>query len=502
MRKTFFSCFLVVLSVALLHLSSCQKDIFITSPGAGLEFSLDTLTFDTVFTNLGNATRRFKVYNPHDQIIRINRARLGGGSQSDFKINIDGASTVSASNIEIPAKDSIYVFATVFIDPNNGDAVRLDSIIFETDGGGSQRVILHAYGWNAEYIGQVGYLTTFTNQTVTLNNSKPYIFMGIVAFDSSSCLVIPGGVEIYMFGGPTTRPGDRAMIYIGHESCIRSNVGGDLNNPVEIKTHRLEEDYQLVPFHHNGIYLSKTSKDNLIHGTIIRNAVDGVFVDSFSTNGSPKLEMTNCKIYNVQRSGVLGRGAHIEMTNTVIANSNQFNFIGIRGGAYNFRHCTFANYGLGLVSRSEVILSYRNYEIQIIGGVETAVTDAGEAYFTNCIIYGNKREEVEVLTAGNPVNNFKYEFTNCLMKVDTFSQNMVNCITNKDPLFVDKDDYNYDIDSTGSPANNAGVSTSMPIPQGSWSIFTFLSPFSGPFQDIINVQREPTPAIGAYEILN
>ena len=484
--------FLLALPFFLMQITACQKDQFITKSGAGLEFSLDTLTFDTVFTNLGNATRRFKVYNRHNQIIMIKSAYLGGGDQSDYQINIDGLSGTSSSDIEVPAGDSIYIFASVFIDPNNGDAVRQDSIMFETEGGGTQKVILHAYGWNAEYIGQVGYLTTYTNTTLTLNNSKPYIFMGVIAIDSNSCIVIPGGTEIYMFGGPTTRPGDRAMLYIGHNSCIESNKGGNLNNPVEFKTHRLEEDYQLITFHHNGIYLSKTSRDNFIDGTIIRNAVDGVFVDSFSTNGTYKLEMNNCKIFNVERSGVLGRGAHIKMTNTVIANSNQFNFIGIRGGDYNFRHCTFANFGSGLVSRSEPIISYRDYEIQIINGQEVAVTDDGTAYFTNCIIYGNKNEEIEVLTAEDPFVTFDYTFTNCLMKVDTFSQNMNSCITNQDPFFVDEDEYDFKIDSTASAANDAGTPSS--IPSGT---------FSGPNFDIIGVSRNSNnPAIGAYAIPN
>lgn len=489
MRLTFLKYFLFIAVVfSLIQFSACKKDQFITTSGAGLTFSMDTLTFDTVFTNLGNATRRFKVYNPHDQIIRINRAYLAGGALSDFNINIDGFTGTTSSDIEIPAKDSIYVFANVRIDPNNGDAVRVDSVLFETDGGGTQSVILHAYGWNAIYVGQLGdtNVTRYSNQNITLTNTQPYVFLGTIVIDSNSCITIEGGTEIYMYGGPATRPGDRAVLYIGYNSCIRSNVGGNLNNPVIFKTHRLEEDYQLIPFHHNGIYLSRYSRDNIIHGTIIRNAVDGIFVDSFSTNGSPKLELHNSKIYNVERSGVLGRGAHIQMTNTVIANSNQYNFIGIRGGLYNFAHCTFANVGAGLVSRSEPILSYRDYEIRIINKVETLFTSSGQANFTNCILYGTKNEEVEVLTSNNP-QNFSFNFTNCLMKVDTFSQNMTACITNQDPLFVDEENFNYAIDSTSSPAKNAGASNIPNIPIN-------LVP------DIIGESRNINPSIGAYAI--
>lgn len=503
MQRTFFKYLLFfVLSYLLFQLTACKKDQFITTSGAGLEFSMDTLTFDTVFTNLGSATRRFKVYNPHDQIIRINNVYLGGGEPSDFNVNIDGFTGVASSNVEIPAKDSIYIFANVFIDPNNGDAIRKDSILFETDGGGTQKVILYAYGWNANYEGQVGFIRTFTDTTVTLTNTRPYIFMGINAFEDNSCLIINPGVEIYMFGGPTSRPGERATIYIGDNSCIRSNVGGDLNNPVVIKTHRLEEDYQLIPFHHNGIRLGPGSRDNIIHGTIIRNAVDGIFIDSFTVNGSPKLDLKNSKIYNVDRSCVLARGSYITMTNTVLANSNQYNFIGIRGGAYNFRNCTFINVGAGLVSRSEAVVSLRDYEIVIdADGNEIPVKSQGEAYFTNCIIYGSKNEEIEILPLNDPPVDFYYEFNNCLMKVDTFSQNMINCVTNQDPLFLDEDNFDYKIDSVGSPANNVGLPSTTSVPS-SWRVIPGLPGLTGPFNDIINQQRETTPAIGAYAIPN
>lgn len=85
MQQTFFKYLLFsALAYFLFQLTACKKDQFITTSGAGLEFSLDTLTFDTVFTNLGTATRRFKVYNPHNQIIRINNVFLGGGEPSDL----------------------------------------------------------------------------------------------------------------------------------------------------------------------------------------------------------------------------------------------------------------------------------------------------------------------------------------------------------------------------------------------------------------------------------
>ncbi len=482
MKTCFIKLIVPVLAcILMIQFNSCQKDKFITTAGAALEFSMDTLTFDTVFTDMGSATRRCKVYNPHDQKIMIKNVYLGGGDLSDYNINIDGSGGTSSSDIEVPAGDSIYLFASVFIDPNNGDAIRLDSIMFETERGGTQKVILYAYGWNAEYIGLVGYQRTFSDTTLILNNNKPYVFSGIIAIENNSCIVIPGGTEIYMFGGPTSRPGDRAKLYIGHESCIRSNVGGNLNNPVEFKTHRLEEDYQLIPFHHDGIHLGKTSKNNIIHGTVIRNAVDGIRIDSLSVNSNPKLELHNSMIYNVDRSAILGIQGQAAVSNTVVANSNQYGFVGIKGGEYDFRHCTFVNYGTDLVRRSEAVLSCRNY----IADPITKIPDpaAGNVNFTNCIIYGNQSEETEVSVVQSSMP-YSYSFNHCLMKVDTFSHNMDFCILNKDPLFEDFSNYNYNIIDANSPAKDAGKSISSTIL----------------FYDIMGKPRNPVnPDVGAFE---
>jgi len=477
MRQILLGLTLFLSFLLFFQLTSCKKNQFITSAGAGLSFEVDTLTFDTVFTGLGNATRRFKVYNPHPQPILLNNVRLAGGQYSDYKINIDGFTGHTSSNIEIPPKDSIYIFAKVYIDPNNGDAIREDSILFETDGGGSQRVVLHAYGWNANYIGQVGYQTTFFSDT-TLTPGRPYIFMGIVRF-VNACLTIQGGTQIYMFGGPSTQPGGRAAILIDSNACIKSNVGGDLNNPVELKTHRLEADYQNITFHHQGIILATYSRDNQIHGTIIRNAVDGIQVQARSINSSPKLEIRKSFIYNVDRAGIIGLNADIDAYNTIIANSNQYNFVGIYGGEYDFTHCTFANLGSALVSRSEPIISARDYLVEDDIVFQNDTTN--HTIFTNCIIYGTKREEVEFLLAdNNPLYDFELNHT--LVKADTFSQGIgPNCIRNQDPLFVDEDEFIFEIDSSGSPAKDAGRSTST-------------------FTDALGrIRNTSSPTLGAYE---
>ena len=116
--------------------TSCKKEVFNDDPAARLQFSVDTLYFDTVFTSLGSVTKRFLVYNRGDQAVKVGKISLAGGSNSPYRLNIDGIPGDIAANVEIEANDSIYIFAEVTIDPNNqlNPFVVHDSVRFELNG--------------------------------------------------------------------------------------------------------------------------------------------------------------------------------------------------------------------------------------------------------------------------------------------------------------------------------------------------------------------------------
>ena len=77
---------------------------------------------------------------------------MAGGASSSYRINIDGDAGTSFNDIEIPAKDSIYVFAEVTVNPNaaNLPFIIEDSIEFLTNGI-LQQVQLNDYGQNANF---------------------------------------------------------------------------------------------------------------------------------------------------------------------------------------------------------------------------------------------------------------------------------------------------------------------------------------------------------------
>ena len=110
---------IIFLLLATVFIMACRKDNIDTSSGINLRFSVDTVTFDTVFTDVGSITKRLKVFNPSQDRIRISDIQLAGGDNSNFRINVDGVNQTQVSDVEILGKDSIYIFVEATIDPND-----------------------------------------------------------------------------------------------------------------------------------------------------------------------------------------------------------------------------------------------------------------------------------------------------------------------------------------------------------------------------------------------
>ena len=101
--------------------SSCNKQNVITDSTAMLTLKTDTLTFDTVFTTIGSTTLSFKIHNEHSQSIQVSSIDLAGGDNSQFRLNINGASTNNGVDYTIAANDSMYIHVEVTVEPNEDD---------------------------------------------------------------------------------------------------------------------------------------------------------------------------------------------------------------------------------------------------------------------------------------------------------------------------------------------------------------------------------------------
>jgi len=182
----------IILLVLLISAIACNRDQLDPDPEARPSFSTDTITFDTIFTTIGSATMNFKIYNRSNRPMIIRSITLAGGNNSFFKLNIDGVSSSSQQDVEIPPDDSLFIFVAVTVDPTNSNnpVVIKDSIIFNTNGV-FQDVKLIAYGQDVHLINGdiIG--------TQTWTNDKPYLIYNSMAVDTGQILTIEEGTQIF-----------------------------------------------------------------------------------------------------------------------------------------------------------------------------------------------------------------------------------------------------------------------------------------------------------------
>jgi hypothetical protein len=139
--------FLVLLVVVVAAVSCVPEQEQITfDTTAKLRFSADSITFDTVFTNLGSVTQRLKVFNDSKNAVRITDIAISENN-SPFTITVNGQVGTSFQETRLLGEDSLLILVEVFIDPRDEDLPFLvtDQINFETNGN-LQDVDLVAYG--------------------------------------------------------------------------------------------------------------------------------------------------------------------------------------------------------------------------------------------------------------------------------------------------------------------------------------------------------------------
>lgn len=140
--------FLLIVAVSL-GLASCIEDGFSTSPSDQPSFSTDTLHMGVIFTEEPSPTNRFMVYNPHTKSLSISDIRLSGENARYFRVNVDGISGESFSNVEIRSKDSIYVFVEATLPEVNASVpTAIEAKLDFTTNGAVSSVVLRADAQN------------------------------------------------------------------------------------------------------------------------------------------------------------------------------------------------------------------------------------------------------------------------------------------------------------------------------------------------------------------
>lgn len=433
--KQFFLC----LTLAGLW-ASCEKESYVDSGSAELKFSEEEVFFDTIFQTLGSSTRRFKAYNRNDQKLKINNIRLMGGANSVYKINIDGRPASEISDYTLRPNDSMYLFAEVKINPNDGDNPFLvkDSIAFSTNGS-TQYLDLVAYGRNAHVHRRQD---SIPNGATTWDSDLPHLIVDYLIVDSNETLTIPEGTEVFATG-------NASLFVFG-----TLQVNGSKDNPVTFQGARPEEAFVDEPGQWQGIRLLPSSKDNFFNYALLNEGTVGIQVDSSSVNQNPKLDFRNGRIRNMATAGIQGFTADIVAFNSIISSACGHLVSGRLGGSYSFFHCTFVASNCQC-SPEDPAIYFGNSPFEDQAGAKTFF-DLNLTLF-NSIVWGYKAEEVAFAKIRSEENEFNAAIQSTFLKTEKEGLDAAGNILNEDPLFNEVCQYDFTVEE-GSPLVNSGTS--------------------------------------------
>lgn len=435
---------LSTLFISLLVFSSCKKESFINDASARLSTSEETLKFDTVFTSTGSVTQFFRIYNDNDQKLRLSRVALAGGGSSSFKINVDGFAGPEVTDIEMEAKDSLYVFVTVKINPSAADLpfIIQDSVRIEFNGN-TRWVKLEAWGQNAHFM-----RSRLIASDEIWTNDKPYVILDGLQVDTNVTLTIQEGARIYLHADAPFVVDGTLIINGKYHDSTRVHFRGD----------RLDEPYRDYPASWPGIFFRGSSRNNQLNYTTVHNAYQGIVAEGPSGNANPKLRLNECIIDNCYDAGILGLKTSITAQNTLISNCGK-NIILAWGGVYDFNHCTSVAYSNSFILHKEPALLVTDYYKT---GSTVATADLN-AQFRNSIFWGdNGTVDDEVITGKQGSGVFNVGFQHCLWKVkkDPANTTSSNMLVNTEPLFdsINNSKRFYDFHlKENSPVINKGL---------------------------------------------
>ncbi|TGD77875.1 right-handed parallel beta-helix repeat-containing protein [Hymenobacter wooponensis] len=512
---------LLVLSCITVLLPGCEpkEDLLTKDSSAVLEFSTDTVKFDTVFTSVGSVTKRLWVRNRNPRAVKVEEISIESQPGVTYSLLIDGDAATTARDKVIRGKDSLLILVRATIDPTPSDEKPFlveNNLRFRTNGN-DQQVKVVSYGQNA-YFHSAERLACNT----IWKADKPHVIYGYALVDSTCTLTIEPGARIYSHAGAFLVVKGRLRISPNYRPT--GEVKADDRNIVRFQGDRREKDYAELPGQWGGIEFDASSHDNEIRFTELKNASFGLLIyNPYNRQPRPKVTVENCSIRNIssysldfasgglalQGAALLGLSGDFTVRNTLITNCWEYAIWGVQGSVYQLDYCTIANYvyappgssSSSLIRLTPSVLLSDNIKINN----QTRPVVSPQFTMRNSILWaqprltfdGTSQDELTFLNGERYASNINISNSVLLTKQYTtgpLSQdkngNILNPTEGPNYLFKSTPSrprgkaYNFELD-TLSPASNKGV----PLP----SLTT----------DLLNRPRDPaTPDLGAYERKN
>ncbi|QDA60179.1 hypothetical protein [Hymenobacter jejuensis] len=479
-----------------------KEDVITTSASAKLEFSSDTVKFDTVFVQKGTVTKRLWVYNRNARAVKVEQISLGTPANSPYTLTLNGEAGVGASNVEIRGKDSVLVLVRAAIDPTAGDGKPFlieDQVRFRTNGN-EQSVRLIAYGQNAYF---------HDGETLPCDavwrNDKPHVIYNSVLVGPNCTLTIEPGTRVYSHANSAIVVQGRLLVNANFNPGTATVKATD-RNIVRFAADRLEPFYNEIPGQWRGIQFDASSHDNVVRYAEIKNASFGLLVyNPQNLQPRPRVTVENTVIKNISGAaltfasggqnftggGILSFSGDFSLTNCLITNCGEYAVLSIGSGLFGMNFCTVANFTPSFKRDSPSMAFTDDFATPQAARQPTVVDIRNSIVWGNTFANGLLLKD-ELLFKFKP-GNIQRNLVNNLIRTDLYkeyqlpnqSNNESNYPKFKRPAGVGySDKFDYQLD-TLSPASNKRYAT----------------PFVS--RDLLNVARDPSsPDLGAYERLN
>jgi hypothetical protein len=378
-------------------LTSCREDV--SSGSEPLQLSVDTLSFDTVFSTVGSTTAWLTIRNAQSEPVTINRIYLRSGGSSGYRMNVDGDNGTSFEQLTIPGNDSLFLFVALTTpEQNSPNPVRVEDAIVIESQGTARQIVLKAWSWDAViWRGKI-----IQNDTLITGDKPLLIYDSLVVADQKT-LQIQEGATFFMHDAA------KVLVY----GTIQAT--GTLEKPVVFRGDRLDNvysglSYDVYPGQWHYIQLKKSSFNNTFDYTQIRGAYYGIVADS-SGSDQLKFRLSNSIIHNMVSMGIYSVSNQLDLINSQVSNSGSYT-VCIIGGKVRIIQCTIANY-MSFVTRDGASLVLAN---NLVDDQEQVYTYPLEASLENNVIFGSQADELGLAISVESETDKPVYFKNCLIR--------------------------------------------------------------------------------------
>jgi hypothetical protein len=517
-KKLLFPVLLLLSAGLSLWLPSCKPREEELQTSGGLEFSADTVKFDTVFTTLRTITKRLWVYNRNSKGVTVDLISLDKPTSSPYTLLINGDLKQTANNLFIRGQDSLLILVRAQLKDSgqNGAAkgyVMEENLNFRTNGQ-DQHVLLRSFGQNIYLHNHV----VLPTGTTTWTNDRPHLLYDTVIVPAGGTLRVKPGTRVYAHAGAILIVEGTLLVnsladFTAPSGSANDTISATNANIVRFTGDRPEAQYATAPGQWRGIVLDASSRGNVIRYAQIQNAAFGLMLyNPKNLSPMPDVSIENSVIRYISGSnvgfagaasdtdlpgaGVLSLSGKVQLTNTLFSDCYEYALLGYGGGDYTLNYCTIANFPTSAM-RSTPSLRFTN--VSALNDKVKNTTPPLSVKLYNSIVWGGIEDELllenyddykATVDVRNTLLRTKlYAATTDVLGKPGLGQASYNNLIGNDtyyPKFLKvytggRDDYRLD---DNSPALNRATQQ--------------VAPFIA--RDLLNLPRNPThPDLGAYQ---